>query len=102
MSNDLKVIILPLAKEDLKEAKIWYENKLKELGKRFLAEVDKKINFIKINSLASNIRYDEIHTTVLDVFPFIIHYKVEIDQKAIVIVAVLHTSLDPKKWQSRK
>lgn len=69
MSNDLKVIILPLAKEDLKEAKVWYENKLKGLGKRFVAEVDKKINFIKINPLASNIRYDEIHTTVLDVFP---------------------------------
>lgn len=42
MSNVLKVIILPLAKEDLKEAKVWYENKLKGLGKRFLAEVDKK------------------------------------------------------------
>ncbi len=54
------MIILPLAKEDLKEAKVWYENKLKGLGKRFLSEVDKKINFIKINPLASNIRYDEI------------------------------------------
>ncbi|MCB9309593.1 MAG: type II toxin-antitoxin system RelE/ParE family toxin [Lewinellaceae bacterium] len=98
----MKVIILPLAREDLKDAKVWYENKLKGLGKRFLAEVDKKINFIKINPLASNIRYDEIHTTVLDVIPFIIHYKVEIDHKAIIIIAVLHTSLDPRKWQSRK
>lgn len=96
------MIILPLAKEDLKDAKVWYENKLKGLGKRFLEEVDKKINFIKINPLASNIRYDEIHTTVLDIFPYIIHYKVEIDNQAIVIIAVLHTSLDSKKWQSRK
>jgi plasmid stabilization system protein ParE len=102
VNNVLKVIILPLAKEDLKEAKVWYETKLKGLGKRFLSEVDKKINFIKINPLASNIRYDEIHTTVLDIFPYIIHYKVELDQKTIVIVAVLHTSLNPKKWQSRK
>ncbi|MBK7807599.1 MAG: type II toxin-antitoxin system RelE/ParE family toxin [Saprospiraceae bacterium] len=102
MNNVLKVIILPLAKEDLKEAKVWYENKLIGLGKRFLSEVDIKIDFIKNNPLSSNIRYDKIHTTVLDVFPFIIHYKVEIDHKTIVIIAVLHTSLDPGKWQSRK
>jgi hypothetical protein len=102
MNNVLKVIILPLAKEDLKEAKVWYENKLKGLGERFLSEVDKKINFIKSNPLASNIRYDEIHTTLLDVFPFIIHYKLEKDHKTILIIAVLHTSLNPEKWQSRK
>ena len=96
------MIILPLAKEDLKEAKVWYENKLKGLGKRFLSEVDKKINFIKINPIASNIRYDEIHTTVLDVFPFMIHYTVNTDKETIIIIAVLHTSLDPNKWQSRK
>ncbi|HMT55189.1 MAG TPA: type II toxin-antitoxin system RelE/ParE family toxin [Saprospiraceae bacterium] len=96
------MIILPLAKEDLNETKVWYENKLKGLGKRFLSEVDKKINFIKINPIASNIRYDEIHTTVLDVFPFMIHYTVNTDKETIIIIAVLHTSLDPNKWQSRK
>ncbi|MBK7636048.1 MAG: type II toxin-antitoxin system RelE/ParE family toxin [Saprospiraceae bacterium] len=60
----MHVVILPLAKEDLKEAKVWYENKLKGLGKRFLSEVEKKINYIRNNPLASNIRYDDIHTTL--------------------------------------
>jgi hypothetical protein len=64
MNNALHVVILPLAKEDLKEAKVWYENKLKGLGKRFLSEVEKKINYIRNNPLASNIRYDDIHTTL--------------------------------------
>lgn len=97
------MIILPLAKEDLNETKVWYEKQTpKGLGKRFLSEVDKKINFIKINPIASNIRYDEIHTTVLDVFPFMIHYTVNTDKETIIIIAVLHTSLDPNKWQSRK
>ncbi|MBK6497048.1 MAG: type II toxin-antitoxin system RelE/ParE family toxin [Saprospiraceae bacterium] len=72
------------------------------IRKRFLSEVDKKINFIKSNPLASNIRYDEIHTTLLDVFPFMIHYTVNTDKETIIIIAVLHTSLDPNKWQSRK
>ncbi len=64
MNNAMHVVILPLAKEDLKEAKVWYENKLKGLGKRFLSEVEKKINYIRNNPLASNIRYDDIHTTL--------------------------------------
>lgn len=42
MNNALKVVILPSAREDLKEAIVWYEHKLKGLGKRFLSEVDKK------------------------------------------------------------
>jgi len=98
----LRVIILPLAKEDLKNAKLWYENKLKGLGKRFLFEVDNSVNFIKNNPFASNIRYDEIHVTVLDKFPFMIHYKVEKDYKTIIIIAVFHMSLDPEKWEKRK
>jgi hypothetical protein len=35
MNNTFKVVILPLAREDLKEATLWYENKVKGLGKRF-------------------------------------------------------------------
>ena len=47
MNNAMHVVILPLAKEDLKEAKVWYENKLKGLGKRFLSEHQKQPARIK-------------------------------------------------------
>jgi len=35
MNSVWRVVILPLAKEDLREAKSWYENKAKGLGKSF-------------------------------------------------------------------
>ena len=76
--------------------------RLKDWVKRFLLEVENKINFIKNNPLTSNIRYDKIHTTVLDVFPFMIHYKVDISLETIVIITVLHTSFDSEKWKLRK
>jgi len=76
--------------------------RLKDWVKRFLLEVENKINFIKNNPLAPNIRYDKIHTTVLDVFPFMIHYKVDVSLETIVIITVLHTSFDSEKWKLRK
>ena len=97
-----KVVILPLAKQDIKETKSWYESRSKGLGFKFLLNVKSKVNNIKDNPLSSNIRYDNIHTAVLDVFPFMIHYNVDMVDKIIVIIAVLHTSLDSEKWESRK
>jgi len=97
-----KVVILPHAKQDLRDAKLWYESRVKGLGYRFLNDIKKKIEYIKFNPLASNIKYDKIHTNVLEIFPFMIHYIVENDTTTITIIAVLHTSLDSEKWISRK
>jgi hypothetical protein len=60
-----KSIILPLAKEDIREAAIWYNKKSQELGKRFTSEVREKVRFIKQNPTASNIRYEDVRTAVL-------------------------------------
>jgi hypothetical protein len=63
-----KSIILPLAKEDIREAAIWYNKQQNGLGKRFTAEVRENVHFIRQNPEASNIRYENVRTTVLNVF----------------------------------
>jgi len=88
-------IILPAAKQDIKEAAEWYNDKGKGLGKRFIVEVRVKVKFIKQNPNASAIRYDNIRTTVLPIFPFMIHYYIDEVQKNVIIVSVLHTSRNP-------
>ncbi|HET53762.1 MAG TPA: type II toxin-antitoxin system RelE/ParE family toxin, partial [Ignavibacteria bacterium] len=50
-----KSIILPLAKEDIREAAKWYNKQQNGLGKRFTAEVREKVHFIRQNPKASNI-----------------------------------------------
>jgi len=55
-----KSIILPLAKEDIREAVEWYNKRQNGLGKRFATEIRKKVHFININPVASNVRYNEI------------------------------------------
>ena len=96
-----KSIILPLAKEDIREAARWYKKQSPGLGKRFTAEVRESVRFIRQNPTACNIRYDQVRTAVLKVFPFMIHYTINEANKTVVISAVLHTSRDPKEWEKR-
>lgn len=94
-------IILPLAKQDIKEAAHWYNAKQKGLGKKFTSLVREKVKFIRQNPAASAIRYDGVRTAVLDVFPFMIHYSVDDAQRLIVVSAVLHTSRNPQIWKDK-
>ena len=80
-----KTIILPLAKEDIREAAIWYNKQQKGLGKRFTAEIRENVHFIRQNPKASNIRYKNVRTTVLNIFPFMIHYTIDEKDKTIII-----------------
>ncbi len=97
-----KAVILPLAKQDIKEAATWYNSKQKGLGKRFTKSIRDKILYIRQNPSSSSIRYDVTRCTVLDVFPFMIHYSVNDEQKTVVISAVFHTSRNPDIWKDRK
>ncbi len=96
-----KSIILPLAKADISEAALWYNEKQKGLGKRFTAEVREKVHFIKQNPKASNVRYDSVRTAVLNVFPFMIHYTINESNKTMIVSAVFHTSRNPDVWNKR-
>lgn len=93
-----KVIILPLAKQDIKEAADWYNSRQKGLGKRYTMQVRKTINFLKLNHYTFANRYSDIRTAIVEVFPFMIHYKVDDDKKLVIISAVLHTSRSPDLW----
>jgi hypothetical protein len=53
-----KSIILPLAKEDIREAAKWYNNKREGLGKRFTAEVREVVQLITQNPAVFGVRYD--------------------------------------------
>ena len=96
-----KAIILTLAKDDIRDAARWYNQQSPGLGKRFTAEVRESVRYIKQNPTACTIRYDQVRTAVLRVFPFMLHYTVNEDSKTVIISAVLHTSRDPKVWVKR-
>ena len=97
-----RLVILPIAQKDIKEAANWYEFKQSGLGKRFTQHVRIKLNSLKKHPYNFANRYDETRTAVFDVFPFMAHYNIDEPQKLVIISAVLHTSRNPKIWNTNR
>lgn len=76
-----RVIILPFAKQDIKDAAQWYNLKQNGLGKRFTRQIRQKIDLLKREPYAVATRYDDVKTAVLDIFPYMVHYTVDNSQK---------------------
>lgn len=94
-------MILPLAKQDINEAAMWYNAKQKGLGTRFTQRIRNKVHSICRYPKATAIRYDSTRTSILDIFPYMIHYTINESQKTVIISAVFHTSLNPEMWGNR-
>ena len=92
----LTVTLLPKAKSDIKNAAIWYNNHQKGLGKIFTNQVRNKIKYCQKHPKTIAIRYDETRTALVPEFPYMIHFIIEELNKNIVIIAVIHTSRNPK------
>lgn len=92
-----EVLILEKAKKDVRDTSKWYNQKQKGLGLRFVKHVRSNLKFISNNPLASINRYKNIHTTVMFDFPYMIHYRIDEINKIVVVISVLHTSLNPNK-----
>jgi len=96
-----KVIILPLAKKDIRKSFNWYEQQKKGLGVRFNTNLRNIIYFIQQNPTSFNIKFDDVRIAVMYVFPYLILYRIDERKKSIYIYAVFHTSQDSKIWESR-
>ena len=95
-----KPILLSAAKNDIREAARWYELQQKGLGKRFTADVRKSIKRIKQNPFAYSIKHGNVRTSLLKIFPFMVHFAIE-SSETFLISAVLHTSQNPEIWLER-
>lgn len=90
------LIVKSEAELDMLKAAQWYENKQENLGNRFMSLVDNKIKLINISPFYYQIRYKATRLALVDSFPYAIHFIVE--EKNIIILAVLGTSENPQKW----
>ena len=97
-----EIVYTHFVKVDLKEINQWYRKIDKKLWIFFLKEFRLKINFIKENPLASEIKYDFYRIVFLQKFPYGIHYQFDDEKNIITIYSVFHTSRNPGNWIQRK
>jgi len=96
-----KSLTLPTAKEDLREAAKWYNKARPGLGKELVARFRERLADLRTNPLTCQIRYSEVHTALVEQFPYMIHYYVDQQNKTIVVISILSTSRNPKIWDNR-
>ena len=94
-----KVQLLPSAFADIESAMTWYEQHGSTLPDRFFQQVSSSIERLKITPFAHSIRYKDVRIANLGVFPYAVHYFLK--EKNVIIIAIHHTALSPRKWQER-
>jgi plasmid stabilization system protein ParE len=97
MSYELQ--ITASAESDIQESAEWYEKQTDGLGFEFLRAVDARVHSIQRNPLLFTPIYKSIRRATLKRFPFGIFYLVQ--DEAIIIVACIHLSRNPKEWKGR-
>jgi plasmid stabilization system protein ParE len=97
MSHEIRVRIR--AQKDIESVARWYEAQRTELGGEFLDEVRSTFSLIAKNPKL----YPEIHRqtrrAILQRFPFGVFYRIK--GTVVSIIAVMHSSRDPKQWMTR-
>jgi len=94
-----QLIIKKHAEQDAIEAALWYNEQKQGLGNEFLLSLDSKLENIKNNPSIYAVKYRETRVAYTKRFPYGIHYKVE--KERIFVLAILHTSRNPKIWEQR-
>jgi plasmid stabilization system protein ParE len=94
-----QLIFRPEAVRELLEARRWYEDQRPGLGKLFAAAVDRALDLIAAHPLLFARVHGEIRRARIPGFPYGAFFRVASDE--IVVVAFMHGSRHPRRWQSR-
>jgi plasmid stabilization system protein ParE len=91
------------AENEFRDAYLWYENRQKGLGEKFISCVEACLQTISIHPEFFAIRKRDYREAPVKIFPYLIVYQVLKEEKLIHISAVYHGKRHPaKKFRKRK
>ena len=88
--------LLLRARSELLTAWEWYEDKQAGLGDRFKNEVYDKIRQIEVTPERYPVRKKRFREARINIFPYLIIYRIHTRKKIIAVVSVFHTSRNPR------
>ncbi len=91
--------IHPLASQELEEATLFYDRRVKGLGRRFLRAVEKAIEQILLFPEAAPLVGESVRQKVIYRFPFSVFYTFE--ENMVFFVAIAHQKKEPMYWRDR-
>ncbi|MBI4753460.1 type II toxin-antitoxin system RelE/ParE family toxin [Candidatus Desantisbacteria bacterium] len=96
----LQVEVHPEAYNELEQSRLWYENQAKDLGFKFLNEVELAINTIRQFPDIWSPYCEETQRFLLHRFPFAIVYRHK--KNKIQVFAIMHLRRKPGYWKDRR
>jgi plasmid stabilization system protein ParE len=85
------------AQKEISESWNWYEERQQGLGDRFVKEVINRIREIEQHPERYPNRHKSYKETLVNIFPYLIIYRINKRKKLILVVSVFHTSLNPRR-----
>ena len=93
------VIIQPEAEQDLDEAYAYLEEQQSGLGFQLLADITEILELLEDNPLLFQKIYGEKRRAIVQRFGYNLIYKIV--ETKVYILAIIHGSRDPERWQTR-
>jgi toxin ParE1/3/4 len=94
-----RLVVKPEAEQDLAAAYAWYEGQRSGLGEELLLCVEAAIESARRNPELFPVVRANVRRALTRRFPFGVFYVTEPDR--IVVLAIYHSSRDPKGWHGR-
>ena len=95
----LPLIVLPEAEVDLAKARMWYDQRGKPCADEFRQCIDNAMERISRMPELHAVIHKGVRRSLVRRFPYAIFYKAE--STRVVVIAVMHTRRDPRRWQKR-
>ena len=91
------LIFHPEADKEFAEAIAWYEQQKAGLGSRFFLSVETTIRIIQLRPETFGYSRKPFREASVALFPYTVVYKIKNRNKLVYVVAVYHTSRNPRK-----
>lgn len=93
------VVFRRIAKRELDDAIVWYENRRNGLGQEFSIAVERQIEKMASSPNQFARVREEVRRAVLRRFPYSIYFLVE--DSRVVVLAIFHAKRDPEHLENR-
>jgi len=94
-----QLVIDPVARQDVADARDWYDAQRSGLGDEFVDEVNAAVGRFRNQPLVHAPLYRTLRRSVVRRFPYLVLYRVE--GTTVTVVGVPHGHSDPRGWQAR-
>lgn len=96
-----KLVVTNSAEQDIERAMDYYENKQKDLGKKYIFSIKSCLRLVIKNPFAFAKIFMEIRKANTKKFPYSLFYSINEVDKIIILFAVIHNSRNDVSWKNR-